>query len=103
MKTIKDYQIEYLDCCLSDYFQGYGTYCTNYDHCATGIGDNTAETYNDALEKMADTHDFTDLDKEMPCFAKSGLPEVSIPEQAEDVNETPYIYVGIRYNFVMAE
>jgi len=37
----------------SQYFQGCGTAFTQYDHVATGCGDNFAEALNDAVDMMA--------------------------------------------------
>lgn len=37
----------------SQYFQGCGLSHTEYEDCATGIGDNPAEAIDDALESLA--------------------------------------------------
>lgn len=36
----------------AQYFQGCGTAFTNFDGCATGIGDSAAEAYADAVEQV---------------------------------------------------
>lgn len=39
------------------YFQGCGTAYTDYEHCATGCGNNPAEAIDDCLENMAQSID----------------------------------------------
>jgi hypothetical protein len=48
-----DYEIVDLGVESPDYFQGFGTSYTPFEHCTYGIGDTAEEAYDDALESVA--------------------------------------------------
>jgi len=53
MKVITDHEIIDHGIMGSQYFQGCGTSCTDFVDVATGIGEDAAEAYDDALDFLA--------------------------------------------------
>ncbi len=53
MKKIKEYEIINHGVDHAQYFQGCGTYFTQYDEAHTGSGDNAKDAYEDAVESIA--------------------------------------------------
>lgn len=104
---ITDYEIINHGIDHSQYFQGCGVAYTQFDHVATGIGDNPAEAIDDCLELMAqgdecDGIDWEAFEKRM--LADEGLtewpqsPSVSEDEEADDEASEMYYHISIRYN-----
>lgn len=85
----------------SQYFQGCGTYGTDFDIVYTGSGDNAKDAYDDAVEQlyMSDI-DSKSLDKVIPKrpagIRKSDKVPAAITKHEE--NEV-YWYVSIRVAF----
>lgn len=52
MRIIKDYKIIIHGAMCSDYFQGCGTSCTEFDECYTGTGYSVKDALNDAVDNM---------------------------------------------------
>lgn len=92
MRYIKDFEIESLGVEWPDYFQGYGS--ENFDCAVTGIGENAAEAYDDALEMIA--QEGTDVES-MPKKPRGIRKSDKVPAGSRG-EESPYYYVGIRYN-----
>jgi hypothetical protein len=91
MRYIKSFEIDSLGVEWPDYFQGYGA--GEYDRSVTGIGNNAAEAYDDALEQIAsEGTNVDDMPKRPAGIRKSD----SVPPGHGE--ESPYYYVGIRYN-----
>lgn len=82
-----------------DYFQGFGTSFTAFEHCTYGIGDTAEEAYQEALDRMA-CSGFESLVVTMPEHCPfSGAVETH-PEDTgmnDDYNQN-YYHVGIRWN-----
>jgi len=53
MKTVVEYEIVDHGFESSQYFQGYGIACTDFDDVATGIGETADEAWEDALDQLA--------------------------------------------------
>ena len=69
-----------------DYFQGFGTSFTDFEHCTYGIGDNAASALDDAIESMASAG-----------FDVEGLDFGDLPTD-EIAEDEMYYHVGIRWN-----
>ena len=97
----------------SQYFQGCGVSCTEYEACATGVGDNPAEALDDCLESVAQAGvDVDDMDARI--LADLGIDELPtgyVCDDCEDRGEGGdwaggpacdgcelHYYVSIRYN-----
>lgn len=107
MATIKDFELIDHGIVHSQYFQGCGVTCTDFENVATGIGDNPAEAIDDCLEQMAACGDWDTNDLEKRIMAQEGWDrfptEPSVPyddgtgEGDYTDNET-YYHVSIRWN-----
>ena len=53
MKKVTEYEVIDHGFDGEQYFQGCGTSFTEFDDVATGIGDNSREAFDDALESLA--------------------------------------------------
>lgn len=73
----------------SQYFQGCGTYGTEYTHVYTGIGDSAHEALEDALEQAATS------DWETEEIHNDLSKDISIPEDAKEESELHH-FVSIR-------
>jgi hypothetical protein len=94
MRYIKEYKIDSLGVEWPDYFQGYGS--EDFDRAVTGIGSNAAEAYDDALEQIAqEGTEVDDMPKRPAGIRKSDKVSASKGE------DSPYYYVGIRYNVTL--
>lgn len=79
----------------SQYFQGCGTYGTDFDHVVTGCGYNAKEAYEDAAEQIAMAGHKINL----PTRPRGINAKDKVPAQlAEDEYNEVYFYVSIRYN-----
>ena len=88
----------------AQHFQGCGTALTEYEHVATGCGDNAKEAVDDALESMSQQTDGIDFDTfKAGMLADNDLvawptkPCVDPPDDDGGYVEVFY-YVSIRYN-----
>lgn len=95
MRYIKDFEIVNLGVEWPDYFQGFGTSFTKFDCAVTGIGDNASEAYDDALEMIA--QEGTDVES-MPKRPAGIRKSDKVPAGSRRLEESPFYYVGIRYN-----
>lgn len=86
-----------------DYFQGFGTSFTSFEHAVYGIGDTEAEAYDDACEMIAQSLTGAEFEA-LGLPDKWGSEDDPISEnpdyQSEDENDpsSAYYHVGIRYN-----
>lgn len=79
----------------SDYFQGCGTYGTEYNQAYTGIGDSPREALADAIEQAA--CDGVEITPEIEKEAAEYPETPDIGQNDESVAEM-YCYVSIRIN-----
>lgn len=89
MKKITDQQILDHGVNGSQYFQGCGTYGTDYTEVYTGIGDSPHEALEDALEQAATS------DWDVEGITNDLSKEITIPEDAEEESELHH-FVSIR-------
>ena len=75
----------------SQYFQGCGTYGTDFEHVVTGCGYNAKDAYEDELDQVAMAHDIAYRLPQHPAGIRK---RDKVPANAEDC----YWYVSIRYN-----
>lgn len=116
MAMLKNWEIARHGIEYPDYFPGCGTCFTDFDFVDTGIGATEWEALQDALESMAQSHNYTDTEfteietsnegKEISenmysvlDYLKEYLPAGIDPEDVD----TPWYYVSIRYNLHMAQ
>jgi hypothetical protein len=99
-KKVTNFEIVDLGIEFSDYFQGFGTSFTDFEHSVVGIGGTLSEAYDDALEQIACEYD-SDI---IPEFAESELSDQEydvldvFDADDEEAEEYPFIHVGIRFN-----
>ena len=95
-KKIIEFDVEEHGIENSQYFQGAGISGTEYDDIATGIGNNAAEAFDDALEQLAQNDwDVTELEKEKKNY--EGGEEVGDDTGSEDEpGDDVYFYLSIR-------
>ena len=90
-KKIEKYEIISHGWDNPSYFQGCGTYGTDYDIAYTGVGNSEKEALEDAIDQVAqDDFDITELEKD-PDFVKA---DTTGPEDEEV--EDWYYYASIR-------
>ena len=78
----------------SQYFQGCGTYGTDFDHVVTGCGMNAKEAYEDAAVQVAMTgHKIKLPIKPRGINARDKVPAKIAREGIREI----YFYVSIRY------
>lgn len=79
----------------SQYFQGCGTYGTDFEHVATGYGMNAKEAYEDAVEQVA----MAGQGPNLPIRPRGINAKDKVPAKiaSEELNEIRF-YVSIRYN-----
>jgi hypothetical protein len=93
---ITDFDIVDLGVHHPDYFQGFGTSFTKFEHSTYGIGDTAQEAYDDALDQMASMATCDGMPSQCPF----GGAVTTHPEDRgtnDDVNQT-YYHVGVRWN-----
>jgi len=73
------------------YFQGCGTSFTPFTDVATGIGDDAAEAFDDALESLAQAG--WDLDD---AYGWDDLPKPHDAYLTGDEHEDMHVYVSVR-------
>lgn len=84
-----------------DYFQGFGTSFTQYEHSTYGIGDTAEEAYQDALDSAAQFSPWAEIDlKAMPehCPFEGAVDDH--PDSAHENSESAWYHVGIRWNTI---
>ena len=108
--TLGDFTIECLGVEYPDYFQGYGTSFSGYDHCVVGIGDTESVALSDCIEQMAesDSFDFTDDDEKciLEDYGSANDSVTAADELGVDVSDEESSYndfpafwrVGIKWN-----
>lgn len=87
------YEIVYLGCEHPDYFQGFGTSFSRYEHSVYGIGSTVQDAYEDALEQMAQS-------TRPHMVVMPDLPDMCpLPYEREplDDDDERYYHVGIRW------
>lgn len=89
MKKVIDYQILDHGVEGSQYFQGCGTYGTDYTDVCTGIGDSAHEALEDALEQAATS------DWDVESITNDLSKKITVPEDAEEESELHH-FVSIR-------
>ena len=114
---IGEWQIDDMGIEHAQYFQGYGTSFTRYDHSAYGIGDDAREALDDCLEQIAEMgFDTTQLERDIiaqyPHFLDGDkLASASVSALLESQRETDgeegddsaddccelYYHVGIKW------
>ena len=104
---VGDFQVESLGVEWPDYFQGYGLGPrSTFNYCAYGIGDTEEEALCDCLEMAAQQGFDVDGETEERIRAEYGpaddsetaLEELGVEEEGEDLDETPFFHVGIKWN-----
>jgi len=103
MKTVKGCVVVDHGFDAEQYFQGCGASFTEFDECATGIGDTAREAFDDALESLAQNDwDVTGIPNRGRGFSRltvrgylKGLGFSKSDIEAGDGSET-YAYVSIR-------
>ena len=105
----QDFEIVDLGVDSPDYFQGFGTSYTPFEHCTYGIGDTAEEAYDDALESVAQCEgterimsllpDSCDIDNSVDhsdhdCAQSNE--DAEFPDDSEPCNM--FYHVGIRWN-----
>ena len=104
---VGDFQVESLGVEWPDYFQGYGLGPrSTFHYCAYGIGDTEEEALADCLEMAAQQGFDVDGETEERIRAEYGpaddsetaLEALGVEEEGEDLDETPFFHVGIKWN-----
>ena len=82
----------------SQYFQGCGTYGTEYNEVFTGIGNNAKEAYEDAVEQIYSMpYDTESIEKIIPIRPKGIRIKDKVPATyTKDDESDCYWYVSIR-------
>lgn len=82
-----------------DYFNGFGSSFTSFEHCTYGIGDTTEEAYQQALDSAAQFSPWAEIDlKVMPKHCPF---QYSVDDSGHgDESDGPYCHVGIRWNTI---
>lgn len=104
MQAIKAYEIE--DCGVdhTQYFQGRGVSCTDWEHVALGAADNAKDAYADAVEALACSDwDVAKLPKNPRGIRKTNTVAKTVPpcercgetETCEHDDGELYYYVAI--------
>ncbi len=101
MRTIDRFQVLFHGVENSQYFQGCGVSCMEYDDVATGIGNNPAEAIDDALESLAQQGYETEGMEKRICrdIGKRKLPLRPAVKASE---EDCYYYASIRVKGTVA-
>lgn len=84
-----------------DYFQGFGTSFTRFDHSTYGIGSTAEEAYQDALDSAAQFSPWAEIDLiAMPehCPFSGEVPADESRGDNDDGGEPAWYHVGIRWN-----
>ena len=92
---ITDFEIVDLGVHHPDYFQGFGTSFTKFEHSVYGIGDTAQEAYDDALDQMASGATCDGMPSECPF---SGAVPPDRTHRASEAYSIPYYHVGVRWN-----
>ena len=99
MSTKQGFEIVDLGVDSPDYFQGFGTSFTPYEHCVVGIGDTASEAYQDALESVAQFEDSARIMELLPdsCGIDNGVDHSD--DDPDDDGEAPtfWYHIGIRW------
>jgi hypothetical protein len=90
---ITDFEIVDLGVHHPDYFQGFGTSFTKFEHSTYGIGYTAQAAYDDALDQMASGSTCDGMPSQCP-FSGSVEPNPC----RDDDNTTSYYHVGVRWN-----
>lgn len=80
----------------SQYFQGCGTFGTNFSHCVTGCGNNAKEAYEDAAEQVSQM--FEDAYKWLPKKPRGINAKDKVPARIQFEDSELCWYVSIRFN-----
>lgn len=106
MRTIKSVRLVNHGVEHEQYFQGHGTAFTEYDTCATGIGDSELEAYEDSLEQLAGELDSAELAKieellseQVSCLSDCEDPVVTEAVEEMDAACDAHVYVSIDVQF----
>ena len=100
--TVESLGVEY-----PDYFQGFGLGPrSKFNYCAYGIGDTEEEALADCLGMVAQQGFDVDGETEERIRAEYGpaddsetaLEALGMEEEGEDLDETPFFHVGIKWN-----
>ena len=84
-----------------DYFQGFGTSFTPFQHSTYGIGSTAEEAYQDALDSAARFPPWAAIDLDMMpkhCPFHGAVPDMQDETQEEADESQGYYHVGIRWN-----
>ena len=104
---VGEFQVESLGVEWPDYFQGYGLGPrSKYNYCAYGIGNTEEEALADCLEMVAGQGFDVDAETEERIRAEYGpaddtetaLEALGVEEEGEELDETPFFHVGIKWN-----
>jgi hypothetical protein len=96
---IADFEVRELGIDSPDYFQGFGTSFTRFDHAVVGIGSTTLEALDDAIEQAATSADVDDVSALEGVAAFDGITIDNQDVLTDDEQESGmYVYVGILYN-----
>lgn len=88
---VKSYEVVLHGIMQSDYFQGCGTYGTDYESVYTGIGSTVQNALKDTLENLAETWDISAIEEEITAeYAEKDFQ--TIPQEYEE----SYWFVSIR-------
>lgn len=82
-----------------DYFNGFGSSFTPFDHSTYGVGDTAEDAYQDALESAAQFSPWAEIDlKAMPERCPFGG---TCPDQSDEgFGDRAWYHVGIRWNTI---
>jgi hypothetical protein len=94
-KTIVEFELVDHGIENEQYFQGCGVACTQFEECATGIGDTPAEAIDDALECLAQqAWDVDGMEKRI--LADIGKRKMPQRPKVKARDEECHYYVSIR-------
>jgi hypothetical protein len=93
MQKIKGFEIINHGYDHSDYFQGCGTYFTDFDMAFTGIGTNAKEAYEDCVDSIA----MSGFDVEsLPTNPRGINKKDKVPAKLMTEENSIWFYVSIR-------
>ena len=97
ISPIAKYEIVDLGIDHPDYFQGFGTSFTEFDHCTYGVGHNPESAFEDCLDMLASMEGISGLDWE--AFRNDIIGENKwVKFKSPKASGECYYHIGIRYS-----